>query len=101
MKLSMKWAEHVTRVVQSNACCLSGEKLDERDSLVDLTLDGIIQLEGSSINGSLDWVRLAQNRNQGWAFLNSVMKLAFREIRKLLDQLNNYQLLKVSFSCSS
>jgi len=88
MKLSMKWAEHVARVVQSNACSLSGEKLDERGSLEDLALDGIIQSEGSSINGSVDWVRLAQNRNQGWAFLNSVMNLAFREIQKLLNQLN-------------
>jgi hypothetical protein len=54
----MRWAEHVARVVQNNVCSLGGEKVDERKSLEDLALEGIIQLEGSSINGSVVWVRL-------------------------------------------
>ena len=42
---------------------LSGENLDERDSLEEVALDGIIHLEGSSRNGSVcvwigfDWLR--------------------------------------------
>ena len=57
---------------------LGGEKLEEKDSLEELALDGIMQLDGVFKKWQcLEWDRLTQNRKQSQAFLNSIINLRF------------------------
>jgi hypothetical protein len=42
-----------------------------------------------------NWIRLAQDRVQWWAFVNTVMNLRFhKESRIFFDKLSDYQLFK-------
>jgi hypothetical protein len=55
-----------------------------------------LDLRGIGING-VNWIQLAQNRVQWWAFMNMVMNLqVHKESRILFDKLSDNQFFKYS-----
>jgi hypothetical protein len=76
----MRSVRHVAHVEGVNAYKVLAENLKGREHLEDLWVDGKILLEwilGKQGGEVVDWIRLAQYRDQWLALVNTVTKLRF------------------------
>ena len=74
----MRWAGHVSRMGERRGIYrIWWENLRERDHLGDSGIEGRIILRWIFWKwyGDMDWIKLAQDRDRWWEFVNVVMSL--------------------------
>ena len=76
----MRWAGHVARIgLRSSIYSVLVGNMRERDNLGDPGVDRIILRwiirKWNVGGGGMDWIKLAQDRDKWWAFVNAVINL--------------------------
>jgi hypothetical protein len=75
----MRWVGHVARRGRKGVYRVWWGNLRERDHLEDLGVDGKVILRWifRNLEGGMDWIDLAQDRDRWRALVNAVMNLWF------------------------
>jgi hypothetical protein len=74
----MRWAGHVSRTEKRNACKILVGKLEGKRKLGrprSRWQDNIKMDLGETAWGGLDWVDLAQDRNDWWALVSTIVNI--------------------------